>query len=546
MNTTLGRPAVALALCAALAQIAPVAAQSNGAYTSPFPAGTTEGYNVLFFGNSFTISATNPKVNNPPYPGARGIPELVRRIAIAGGHEPPFVKNVFHQGRGYDYHVDPGKESLAEIDEPRLDGETWDFVVLQGYSTRPTTHPYMGNFAKHRANGLKLFDEVRIGTTNHVTQSPEVIPVLYQTWAREPGHWLYDPASSWTAGTNIGIGTSNWTLGPVFAGGAEQMARQIRAGYETTRGYIDEAVPGTQTRVAPAGDVWRAAGWPSAFYSSDHYHADSQGDLATALAIYGTIWEDDDTSALIASGELDPVLAAIGVSPDDALLIAGLTDQVLANRPAAEALPVRPLALLVDFSTAAGAAEGAEVLPQAGRHYNVISDLAAGAVLDAVDTRNRPTGIDILIVDGFAGETGGGATGAWNGAVDISGSLYDERAQLDAFFVGQGSGFSDPQARIEVRGLNPDGAYRFRFHGSRNNQSNRRVGSYTIRQRTEVLDAAFNLNMEATLAPVRPDPSGAVEIEIDNGFTASNFAYLAVLEITRLNPDAARIEPLPR
>ncbi len=518
--------------------VAAATAQGFNAHTSPEPASATDGYNVIFFGNSFTISAANPKVSSPPYGSARGIPALVRQIAIAAGHDAPFVKNIYHGGRGYDFHIDPNQPSLGHIDESKLDGETWDYAVLQGYSTRPTTHPYMGNFAKHKANGLKLFNEVRIGTTNHVTQSPGVIPVLYQTWAREPGHWLYDPGSSWTAGTNIGIGTGNWTLGPVFPGGAPQMAMLIRAGYEATRLFIDAAVPATTTRIAPTGEVWRAASFPPLFYSSDHYHADSWGDLASALAIYGTIWQDDDTSAIIASGALDSVLGAIGVPREHAAIIAALADGVLAAPPPGEPLPKRPLAVLVDFSTAAGSPVGAEVLPQPGRHYNVISDYLAGSVIDAVDTLNRPTGIDVVIVDGFADETSGGTTGAWNGAVDISGSLYDERAQLDSFFVGQGAGYSDTKARIEVYGLDPDALYRFRFQGNRSDVSLQRIGTYRVGAETRTLDAARNLNLLAQIAPVQPGPGGSVVIEIDNGGLSGNFAYLAVLEINRFDPDA--------
>ncbi len=548
MPTTSLRPLalrlLALATLAALAPPASAQFSNPGAYTSPDPAWTTAGHNVLFFGNSYTISSWNAAVNSPSYGGARGVPELVRQIAMAAGHDAPFVKNVFHLGRGYDHHVDPAQVSLQEIDEPLLGAETWDFTVLQGYSTRPTAHPYMGNFAKHKANGLRLFDEVRVGSTNHVTQSPDVIPVLYQTWAREPGHWFFDPSSSWTAGTNIGIGVGSWTRGPVFPGGAEQMARQVRNGYAATRAYIDAAVPGTVTRIAPAGDVWQAAGWPAILYAGDHYHADSWGDLASALALYGTIWEDGDTSSIIASGALDPVLAAIGVAPGQAAQIAELADRVLAAPPPADPLPKAPPAILVDFSAAAGSPPGAEVLPHPGRHYNLIADRVAGAVFDAVDTRNLPTGVDIVITDGFAGETASGATGAWNGAVDIGGSLYDESAQRDSFFVGQGSGYDDKTARLEVRGLTPNTLYAFRFHGSRNSQSNQRIGFFSIHSATEVLDAAYNMNMEAVISPVRPAPNGEVVIDIDNGGASANFAYLGVLEISRIGPNISSL-PVP-
>ena len=46
---------------------------------------------------------------------------------------------------------------------------------------------------------------------------------------------------------------------------------------------------------------------------------------------------------------------------------------------------------------------------------------------------------------------------------------------FDSFFVGNGSGFSDEYARIEIRGLEHDQEYRIEIHGSRNNVANQRL-----------------------------------------------------------------------
>jgi len=531
------------ALLALLLGVPPARAQfSNpGSYVSPDPAGSTEGPNVLFFGNSFTISSQNPAVHTPGYGGARGIPELVRQIALAAGREPPFVKNVFTTNKGLDYHLQPGSPSLAEIDEPALEGETWDFVVLQGFSTRPTRHPYTGNSADLRANALALFDEVRVGSTNHTLASPQASAVLYQTWARQPGHWVYDPNSNWTSGSNIPQGTAGWSLGPLFAS-AQGMAAQVRTGYEQARLYLEAALPASSVRVAPAGDAWEAASWGEGWqtlFAPDHYHANSWGDLATALTLYGTLWDTANTTALAASGALDPTLAAIGVPRADALVIAGHVDGVLGTPPVPEDPTAPDTSILIDFSQAAGSPSGPEVLPHAGRYYNLVADHEAGVLLDAVDTRNVPTGVDLAIVDGFADETSGGATGAWIGAFGLSGSLYAESAQLDSFFVGNGFGYTDGTARLIVRDLNPQASYRFRFHGSRNSAAAGRVGYYTVGGRTVLLDGAHNLNLVADVAPVRPDVSGRVEIAVTDGGLPQNFGYLAVLEITRIGQAVA-------
>lgn len=522
-----------IAACLALAAGTPAQFANPGAYVSSPSAGNTSGFNLLFFGNSYTISSSNPAVHTPTYGGARGVPELVRQIAIAAGEAAPFVKNVYHLNRGLDYHLNPGNPSLGHIDEVALDGETWDFVVLQGFSTRSTEHPYTGNPRLHQENSRRMFDEVRAGSTNHTSQHPGVVPVLYQTWARHPDHWFYDTTSSRTSGHNIAIGISNWTGGALFADPAE-MAAQVRTSYDETRLLIDAAVPGAATRIAPAGDAWEAASWGTGFanlYAGDFYHANSRGDLLTALTIYGTIYGDTDTSAIVASGALQPSLDAIGVTLSEATQLAGWADQVLLQRPVPQPPQWPPSAILVDFSDTAGPLVGAEQRPVVGRHYNTVTDLAAGGVVDCVDTENRLTGVSVQIVDGFAGETSAGANGGFIGATNLSGSLYDARAQRDSFFVGRGAGFDDVRALLEIRGLDPAARYDLRIHGSRESTAFPRIGHFSVPGATVTQDAAHNMNLVADLLDVAPDASGVVELEITNGGRDLGFAYLGVLEI---------------
>ena len=79
----------------------------------------------------------------------------------------------------------------------------WDYVVLQDYSTRPT---HIGDRGQHRADIASMANLVR-------AHSPEVTPILFETWERKPGHSYY-------AGT-----TSE------FPGGPAQMQRELREGY---------------------------------------------------------------------------------------------------------------------------------------------------------------------------------------------------------------------------------------------------------------------------------------------------------------------------
>lgn len=508
-----------------------------GAFVSSQRAGQTTGLNLLFFGNSYTISSQNSAVHTPSYAGARGIPELVRRVAIAAGQVPPFVKNVYERNKGFDYHLNAASPSLSEIDEPALDHEAWDFVVLQGFSTRPTHHPYTGNARLHQENAWRLFEEVRAGTTRHISQHPAVTPVLYQTWARHPDHWFYDLTSPHNSGNNIAIGLSNWTGGRLFTGPA-QMAEEVRTSHDEARQLIDARTPQTTALVTPVGDAWQAGDWgrgSAGLYAWDYYHANSRGDLLTAMTIYGTIYDDADTSRIVASGALQSTLSALGVSAADATQLAAWADQALRNTPVPQPPQWPASAVLVDFSTLVGPLVGAEQRPVPGRHYNTITDRVAGRVDDSVDTENRPTGIDIVIVDDFAGQTSAGATGSFISAVNIDGSLYDFRAQRDSFFVGRGSGYSDPQARVELRGLDPAARYDLVLHGSRESTSQPRIAHFTVQGASasvmKTLDAAHNLNLVAMFSDLAPDATGTIGIDITNGGRSAGFAYLGVLEL---------------
>ncbi|MEM7201393.1 MAG: hypothetical protein AAF628_14075 [Planctomycetota bacterium] len=508
-----------------------------GAYTSPGSAGSTAGFNLLFFGNSYTISSENPRVHTPSYGGARGVPELVRQIAIAAGHAPPFVKNVYHLNRGLDYHLAPSNPSLAHVDEPALDGETWDFVVLQGFSTRSTDHPYTGNPRLHQENSWRMFEEVRAGTTSHVSQHPSVVPMLYQTWARHPDHWFYDVSSSFTAGHNIAIGIAAWRGGPLFAGPAE-MAEQVRTSYDEACRLIEARTPGAAPRIAPVGDAWEAADWGTGFanlYSSDYYHASSHGDLLTALTLYGTVYGDTNTSALVASGVLSSLLTAIDVDAGDAARLAAWADQALLQPPVPQPPQFPGSAILVDFSGLAGVPTGPEQRPVVGRYYNTISDPTAGGIADCVDTENRPTGVSVQIVDAFPGDTAGGANGGFISAVNLTGSLYEGRAQLDSFYVGLGAGFTDAFAAVELQNLDPAQRYDLVIYGSRESfLYPPRIGHYSIPGiGTRVLDASHNMNLVASFLDVPTDTSGRLRLEVTNGGRDPGFAYLGMLELRK-------------
>ena len=126
--------------------------------------------------------------------------------------------------------------------------------------------------------------------------------------------------------------------------------------------------------------------------------------------------------------------------------------------------------LVIDFSALSGTVTDPEILPVAGRYWNQIADPGSGSVTNALWTDGTGSAVDVVITDAFAGNTPSGS-----GSV-----LYPGAAQQDGFFAGEGDVYTDPSAQLEIRDLDPNGTYDFKFFGSRNNDNFDRRGDYTI------------------------------------------------------------------
>lgn len=122
---------------------------------------------LLFFGNSFSVYDD--------------VPGHVRSLAALAGHPTPLVVAdlAYHIGQ-----VDSYPEN--NVAHASLVGtNTWDWVVIQGYSTEAT---HLRDPAVFEANALALYQRVK----NHASgKGAGASPLLFQTWARAaPGNYL--------------------------------------------------------------------------------------------------------------------------------------------------------------------------------------------------------------------------------------------------------------------------------------------------------------------------------------------------------------------
>ena len=246
--------------------------------------------NVLFYGNSFTLGSGS----------SRSVPHLFRSIALAAGHSRPRATDGAVSGKNFAFHL---ARNFHVINTGLPAAEDWDFVVMQNFSTAPTR---LGDLNRHRSDSVRLYQKV-------ADRSPDVTPVLFETWARAPGHAFYDPA----------------TL--EFPGGPAQMQQELREGYRLAAMDIDTAAGPDTTRIAPIGDAWEDLDWRvrgAPLHFTDLYHAANPGTLLTALTIYATIYQDDTADI-----DLTDILADLRLRPSYGSILTKAADHAVFGVP---------------------------------------------------------------------------------------------------------------------------------------------------------------------------------------------------------------------
>ena len=185
---------------------------------------------MLFIGNSYTF--------------ANGLPEMFATLAQGGKH--PLVVDMAAEG-GWTLAQHLG----AAETQGKLNGQQWDFVVLQEQSVVPA-------MADARTAGM--YPAVREFTARIRALKAE--PVLFLTWGRRDGL----PESGF----------------PDFA----SMQEQLTAGYLGIADELDD-------RVAPVGVAWQTGvsrDTTLALWDTDGSHPSVLGTYLAACVLYATLF----------------------------------------------------------------------------------------------------------------------------------------------------------------------------------------------------------------------------------------------------------------
>jgi hypothetical protein len=207
---------------------------------------------VLFIGNSFTFGAMAPEVQRHG-----GVPKLFEEIARAKGHEVT-TSAVTAGGKDWGYHLAQSKTAAA------LAAKVWTWVVLQDFSTQPTS---MGSVAKFMANGETFSDRI-------AAHSPGAGIVLYETWARPAGKFFANA--------------------PGGMSGPDEMMAQLHQNYASLEKDLAARNANRPVREALVGTAFARikAEFPGIVVdAADAHHATAEGYYEAALlmdeAIYG-------------------------------------------------------------------------------------------------------------------------------------------------------------------------------------------------------------------------------------------------------------------
>ena len=423
---------------------------------------------LFFIGNSFTQGGP--------------IPSLVEAMIKGAGFPGPQVEHSAYGG----YSLSQHRQTKSSVDG--VAKGSWDFVVLQEYSTGPTDNA--GDPQKFKDDATWWYERVK-------DKSPKGWAVLYETWARHKDHAIYPKT---------------------FKDPAEMQA-QLRKHYnDAADNYIPKntkASPKNHVKVAPAGDAWERhlkEKTPLRLHASDDYHAGANGAYLNAAVIFSTL------TGCRAAG-----LPALGLTPGDAARLQAAADATTGAKgiPPGPPPPDFPVGstVRIDFGSQ---------LTGANYWNNVAA--SNGSLKDARTATGKTTTMDLVITDNFSGGNTSGVAANKLG--------WPQSVSRDTLYCGDSGGHSaalKAPAAFELREL-PAGNYRLELFASRMGKdgSMDRLTRFTAQGAIRDLEAADNADKLALYQnlPVGKDGKLTVKVEVSPAGNG-RFGYLNALVLKR-------------
>lgn len=212
---------------------------------------------VLFVGNSYTY------FNN--------MPDMFDAMCASTGLLKPLVGSVTDGGLNLADHVRRNDLAIALTNGARSDGKPWDVLVLQHQSVLSAS-------AAVDPAGLTSWAQAAATITSMARQrNPNILIVLFETWARHPKVWETGKADV-----------------PLMGPNPEVMHQRVRSSVQAVFNAVQSQIAETQSRIliSPVGDFWQQSrsSLPAIeLFNDDGTHPNPTGSWLTALTILGTI-----------------------------------------------------------------------------------------------------------------------------------------------------------------------------------------------------------------------------------------------------------------
>ena len=191
--------------------------------------------------------------------------------------------------------------------------------------------------------------------------------------------------------------------------------------------------------------------------------------------------------------------------------------------PSSSAPPLAPgRSIMLDLGDPALAAPGA---------WSSLSDASGGTLRELGDDLGDATRTSARVHDAFTGFNPNGSTQPVPG--------YPVEATQDTFWTGSFGGHVDALAEsggITFEGLDPSATYTLTLFASRtgDDNGNGRLTRYAVYGVNRDLEVSDNTTDTVTFSGVRPDSSGALELDVTvSPAGTSRFAYLGAAVLTR-------------
>jgi len=440
--------------------------------------------NILFIGNSFTFQGP--------------VPEIVRHFALSDGFQAPVVAYLDDidgvGGTSLEYrstHV----PTLQLINQ-----QSWDYVVLQELSSRPTLQGDPGLF---KISATTLFDVIK-------GANPDSTVFLYETWARHADHSDYQHPQTYSS--------------------PEDMQQQLREHYnDAVNNYIpNNSLVGVNNDLflSPVGDAWELnyqSPNPINLHGGDLLHANQHGYYLNALMLYGSIYQVSPIGLPTSFSITDKRGAVVPYNIDVATanLLQDIAFETLTGSPPEKTF-IKGDSIVIDFGSMS-------MQTLQGMGFNNIINSSISAGIEQKKVGGGRTNIAVKVSGAFEFINSNG--------LDQNVFSYPASASSDSFATGSFTSHTvalDESGQITISNLNPEHKYTVKLFASRegDDSGRGRLTRYQVNNMYKDLEVSDNQGNQIVFSGLTTTDSGELIIDVmvsPNGL--GRFAYLGVLEL---------------